>query len=181
MLKSARPSFALGASAPQVIPRQRGLSRVTLEPSLRAAKLPGEPRTDIPFDIAGFGLVREFVEHLAARSQLPWATSSTRSTARIDWEALEDAVAGASSLELAIGRAIALADRMCRDVSDDHELEVTTTRDEVDEPFFAFSVTDVVPDFGDQSRYRARVAKRVAKIFGNRRQPDAVCGVIGPE
>lgn len=181
MLKSARSNFALGASAPQVIPQQRGLSVVTLEPSLRAAELHREARTDVPFDIAGFGLVREFVEHLAARSRLTGATRSTRSTARIDWEALEDAVKGTSSLEQAIGRAIALADRMCRDVSEDCELEVTTTGDQVDQPFFAFSVTDVVPDFGDDSRYRTRVAKRVAKIFGNRRQPDALCGIIGPE
>ena len=41
-----------------------------------------------------------------------------------------------------------------------------------DEPFFAFSMVDVVPDFGDERRYRKRVANTMAKIFGaTARQP----------
>lgn len=41
-----------------------------------------------------------------------------------------------------------------------------TAAGEPADPFFAFNVTDVVPDFGDTSRYRARVVRRMSKMFG---------------
>ncbi len=127
------------------------------------------------FDIAGIELVRGFVEHLAEQRSSAVPTSVQRIRAQIDWGVLEAAVAESTSIEQAIGRAIALADRMCRGVSDEPEAAVTTS-DKVEQPFFAFSVADVVPDFGDHSRYRTRVAKRFARIFSTRRQSDDEVG-----
>ncbi len=123
--------------------------------------------------------MRRFVEHLVAEGSSTVITSGlTRK--QVDWGALEAAVAESNSIEQAIGRAVALADRMCRGDSGERQLTVTTSAEKADQPFFAFSVADVVPDFGDDSRYRTRVAKRVARIFANRRQPasDAGAGTL---
>jgi hypothetical protein len=38
---------------------------------------------------------------------------------------------------------------------------------QAEDPFFAFSLADVVPDFGDESRYRTRMAKKMTRIFGS--------------
>ena len=38
-----------------------------------------------------------------------------------------------------------------------------------EDPFVAFSVAEAVPDFGDQSRYRSRVTRKVARNFGTGR------------
>ena len=175
MLKSAPPNFAFRPVVSHAA-RQGRLPVVTLDRSLTAGERLAGSGTDGSFRIARVELVRKFIEHIAARSQssLP---GSAGAGSRIDWDALEAAVAESSSPEQAIGRAIALADRICRGVSDGAELFVPVSPDDaIDQPFFAFSVADVVPDFGDGSRYRTRVARRVARIFANRRQSgDVTC------
>jgi hypothetical protein len=40
-----------------------------------------------------------------------------------------------------------------------------------EDPFFAFSMADVIPDFGDESRYRTRVARKMTRMFGTRSTP----------
>ena len=47
---------------------------------------------------------------------------------------------------------------------------------DANDPFFAFSVADVTPDFGDDSRYRRRAVRKLARILASRnlaaRQPN---------
>ena len=74
-------------------------------------------------------------------------------------------MADSSTLEQAIGRAVVVADQMSRGVLDDTQPGDSPSL-KPEDPFFAFSVADVIPDFGDQSRYRTRVARRVTRIFG---------------
>ena len=120
-----------------------------------------------PFDMDAFGLVRRFVEEVLARSP-----SGTPGRNIVDWATVEAAIAGSESYEHAIGRAVVIADRMCRGVFGDTGTESTPTpfitEPEIP-PFFAFSVTDVAPDFGDESRYRTRVARRVARLLATLR------------
>ena len=87
----------------------------------------------------------------------------------IDWLAVEASVGDARSIEQAIGRAVVVADQMSRGLFDNMQLGDTQSSSAGEVPFFAFSMADVVPDFGDESRYRTRMARKVARIFGNRR------------
>jgi hypothetical protein len=176
MLKSAPPTFAFGPAVAHPAARQDRLPTITLDCSLTAGEPLAGSGADGSFRIARVELVRKFIEHIAAQSRSA-VPGSAGALTRIDWDALEAAVGESSSLEQAVGRAIALADRICRGVSHEPELFVTVPPDDaVDQPFFAFSVADVVPDFGDGSRYRTRVARRVARIFANRRQSgDVTC------
>ena len=92
----------------------------------------------------------------------------------IDWRALEAAAAGSSSLEQAIGRVIARADQMCREVFDAPDSTVRTSTTMVVEPFFAFSVADVMPDFGDDSRYRTKVTRWISGVLKARASADGL-------
>jgi len=87
----------------------------------------------------------------------------------IDWGAVEASVADSRTLEQAIGRAVVIADQMSRGVFDDTHPGQSPSSLKPEEPFFAFSMADVVPDFGDGSRYRIRVARKMARILGTRR------------
>jgi hypothetical protein len=127
------------------------------------------------FDIGSVELVREFMEHVVAKNTSP-ALGDGRSTRyAIDWGAVEASVAGSHTLEQAIGRAIVVADQVSRSVFDAIESVGSPSSMHADDPFFAFSLADVVPDFGDESRYRTRVARRMSRIFGAGRtaEPDA--------
>ena len=116
------------------------------------------------FAIGSVGLVREFVEHMVATG-----ASAELGKRSIDWEAVEASVADARSYEHAIGRAVVIADQMCRGVfHDSGNVDAPSPPIEQD-PFFAFSMAHVVPDFGRRSRYRTRMAKNVARLFGSRR------------
>lgn len=155
--------------------------------SARPALLAGPDSATDSFGIGSFELVRDFVEHLAAKNAAAVLGNVQPSRAPIDWAALEAFVAGSRSFEQAIGRAVVVADRMCRGVFEDTQLSDPTSNPGAvgppaspsdgdplpstgaEEPFFDFSNADVIPDFGDGSRYRTRVARKVARIFTSRR------------
>ncbi len=129
-----------------------------------------------------FDLVRRFVEQ---RTGALGAFGEDQLTSDlIDWEALEAAAAGARSLEQAVGRALLLALSENGPVPKDpgrlesprpHTLESGDCAGwsvKTDDPFFSFSVADIVPDFGDESRYRSKVARRMARVIGIGKRPD---------
>ena len=132
-----------------------------------------DPATE-SFDIGSFELVRKFVEQVVAKNASTVLGSEPSSRHTIDWEELEASVADCCTLEQSVGRAVVLADQMCRGLFDQPERDDGPPPLGATDPFFAFSVVDVVPDFGDQSRYRSRVARRAAKILGLRRAAAAV-------
>ena len=120
------------------------------------------------YDIVAFDLVRGFVEHLVAGTSPREPENSRSPTNTVDWDTVAASVAHSRSLEHAIGRAVVIADQLSRDVVKDVQLgDARTPPPTTDDPFFAFTMADVVPDFGD-SRYRARVARRVGGIIWNR-------------
>lgn len=134
------------------------------------------------FDIGSIELVREFMEHMVAKNTSQ-ALGNGRSTRyAIDWGAVEASIAGSRTLEQAIGRAVVLADQVSRRVCNATESgdspslsadslsanSLGADQLSAEDPFFAFSLADVVPDFGDESRYRTRVVRRMAKVFGTR-------------
>jgi hypothetical protein len=125
-------------------------------------------RTNYIYDIEAFDLVRGFVEHLLAGNPSGNAGNGRPPSDAVDWGTLAASVASSRSLEHAIGRAVVIADQLSRGVVEGVQLGDRRTPPPIsDEPFFAFTVDDVVPDFGD-SRYRSRVARRVGGIVGNR-------------
>ena len=105
-------------------------------------------------------------------------------------EVVEASVADSLSFEQAIGRAVVIADQMSRGVLDEAQLgnapsslgdaplalgdaplalgDAPSSSDAGD-PFFAFSMADVVPDFGGEHRYWTRVRTKMARIIGTRR------------
>jgi hypothetical protein len=114
-----------------------------------------------------FDLVRKFLEHLLAENA-PKAMGAAQ--CEIDWAAVEASTTGCQTLEQAIGRAIVVTDQMSRGVFAGIEYADLWPSYDGNDPFFAFSVADVAPDFGDESRYRKKVAKKVAGILGARRK-----------
>ncbi len=133
-----------------------------------------------------FQLVRDFVAHLMATNARPESLGSNPSHGPVDWEVISGVVADCHSVEQAIGRAIVIADQMSRGVFDRTPAHVVLSPVPTEDPFFAFSVADAVPDFGDQSRYRSRVTGKVARIFATRRavvtasDPGTSCLTDGP-
>jgi len=128
-----------------------------------------------PFDVSSFELVRTFVETVLRKSP---SGDDVPSHHAIDWNAVEVAVSGSPTIEQAVGRAVVIADQMSRGLVEGASLEGTPAGPDGDDPFFAFSMADVDPDFGDESRYRSRVAKRVARIVRPRRTVAAVAVVM---
>lgn len=156
-----RPS-ALASDAPH---RVRIASQGSSAPVLGSA----ESRT--------FELVRTFLEHLAAKSASSGDLESAFcSRPAIDWAAVEAAIDGSLSLEKAVGRAVVVADHMRRSETIGTRLGEEPSKSTMalpptsEIPFFSFSVAELVPDFGDESRYRTKVARRVATILRIRRQ-----------
>jgi hypothetical protein len=126
--------------------------------------LPKESASTIDsFAIGSFDLVRSFVEHVVAEHASTVSVDGRSSRHAIDWKAVEAIVADSTSLEQAIGRAVVIAEQMCRGVFHGTPLGDPPPSPGEEEPFFAFSMADVVPDFGDESRFRTRVARKVAK------------------
>ncbi len=168
MVKSAlhtRMNFSTDAGV-----SQNCSSAITSDPFIRSEEaLPGGSASAIvPFNVGSFDLVRKFVEHMVAENASALGDGRSSRNA-IDWERVEASVADSTSFEQAIGRAVVIADEMCRGVFDDPRLGDASSPLRTEEPFFAFSLADVVPDFGDESRYRTRVARRVARILGSGR------------
>ena len=181
MVKSAlhtRTVFSTVAGAPQNCP-----SAITSDSSFRSEEpLPGASASAIDhFDVGSFDLVRKFVEHLVAENASAELRNGRSSRNAIDWDAVEASVADSRSFEQAIGRAVVIADQMWRGVFDDTHPGDASSSLKTEEPFFAFSLADVVPDFGDESRYRTRVARRVARIFGIRRTVVTLAVRLAPE
>ena len=148
--------------------------RLSTEPGVSARVdetfLPsGSSSAGASFDIRSFELVRRFVEHVRVKSASAVLGNGRVAQHEIDWGAVEASVADSRTLEQAIGRAIVIADRMSRGVFDGPQSGESPWSLETEEPFFAFSMTDVAADFGDASRYRARVARKVSRILGTRR------------
>lgn len=137
--------------------------RVEESPSTRSGTAKGS------FDIGSFELVRRFVEHMVSENASARLGNAQTARLTIDWADMEASVADSSTLEEAIGRAVVIADKMSRGIRNCALLEDSPSSLKIDEPFFAFSMADVVPDFGDGSRYRTRVARRATSIFGIRR------------
>jgi hypothetical protein len=129
-----------------------------------------------------FELAHRFIGHLASEEGAPdrWSDCS------IDWEAVESAMAGCTSIEHAIGRAVVTLNRMRSTVS----VSVPRTSNDAhlpppaNDPFFSFTVSDAAPDFGDGSRFRAKIAKRMAavlRIRGEDLEPSSPSLVFGTE
>ena len=118
------------------------------------------------YDIKSFELVRQFVEGLLVQKTSTSGTDDLRRNV-VDWETLEASVADSNSLEQAIGRAITLVNQ------DPGGLLTCPSRvmpgAEDSDSFFSFSLGDVAADFGDGTRYRTRVARRVTTIVARRR------------
>lgn len=152
-----------------------------------------EPCSGIEFfDIDSFDLMREFVEHVAIENARDALGGGERPRGAIDWDEVKVAIAGAPTLENALGRAVVIADQMSRgliggELVQDAPVSASTTNapslpeasvQSAEDPFFAFSMADVVPDFGDESRYRWRVARKMARLFGARRVADEAGGEL---
>ncbi len=127
----------------------------------------GPSKTGVAFDIGALELVHKFVEHLGAEQASDAEPDGTSARRAVDWEAVAGAVGGSPCLEIAIGRAIVVAARLIRDPSSSLEALEESSSSTTEDPFFAFSLADVVPDFGDD-RYRSRVARRIAGMIGMR-------------
>ena len=118
------------------------------------------------FDIAEFELLRRFVEHLVAK-EAPGESGRGHSSAdAVDWKIVAASVADSRSLEHAIGRVVVIADQLARGIVEDSQVGDPRIPPTDEDPFFAFTLADVVADFGDD-RYRTRVARRVARIIGS--------------
>lgn len=158
-----RTIFSTDEGPPQNFP-------TTVTPEFSFSSEEAFPGRSVPaiesFDIGSFDLVRKFVEHVVAQNTSKVLGNGRAFRPVIDWEAVEACVADSRSFEQAIGRAVVIADQMCRGEFGDNHLGDAPMSLKPEEPFFAFSLADVVPDFGDESRYRSRVARRVARAFG---------------
>jgi hypothetical protein len=111
-------------------------------------------------------MARELVTAYQAEWAQSLQTDPRGSSGRspIDWAAVRDAVAGASSLELAVGRAVVLAAKSARGDLVGQPLGGVALDPALAHPFFSFNVSDVVPDFGDH-RPRTRFNRRVTRIL----------------
>lgn len=116
-----------------------------------------------------FEVFRDFVEHVVNTKISDAPGKSPRVLRPLVREVIRTAVADAESIEQALGRAVVFADRMNRE-------DIVKVIDGASEPvikdneaFFAFSVADALPDFGDQSRYRTRLTKKVTRMLKPRR------------
>lgn len=130
-------------------------------------------RNAVPYDIRSLELVRRFVERMETGRESAGAFPRSP-TGSVDWTVINASIAGSATLEEAIGRAVVMADRMCRGVvaaegAPDGDRSQTDGRMALasEDQFFSFSLTDAVPDFGDRSRYRTRMARRLTGVFGS--------------
>jgi hypothetical protein len=121
------------------------------------------------FDVGSFAIVRQFVEHIMDKNATTLSDDGERSLLALDWEAVEASISDSRSIEHAIGRAVVIADHTSRGLCDEYLLRHASPWPAFEDPFFSFSMENVLPDFGDESRYRSRVRRKVARIFGTRR------------
>ena len=153
-----------------------------------STRLNGEPTSVEHCD--GFDLLdpsleifHRFVEHLVIKSAKEPPDQAQRSLL-IDWAALRASAASCTSLEQGIGRALVAADLMSRGGFQCADAVELRTDETTTNTFFDFSVIDATPDFGDQDRYRTRVARRLGSVLGPRigreAEPDASSLIFEP-
>lgn len=142
---------------------------------------PAGPPSLPAFDIGSFSIVRQFVEQIVDKSAAAMPANGETTPFAIDWKAVEAAVADSRTLEQAVGRAVVIADRAARGLCDDYRLRQAPPWPKFEDPFFAFSMADVLPDFGDESRYRSKVRRKVASLFGARRAVVGRTAVVDPD
>lgn len=128
-----------------------------------------------------FEILEKFVDHLNTTSPSRETVSDQNGGPSIEWDLAEEAIVDCNSIEQAIGRTLVFADQLnkrvvvhdCRSVQSSTigNEKPASVRDE--DPFFSFSVIDSAPDFGDQSRYRSKLAKRVGRMLRPRRDIEA--------
>ena len=115
-----------------------------------------------------FELFRQFLDHMVAVNASE-AIKGGFEPRPVDWDLFRGTVADTHSVEAALGRAATIADRITRGAPDDtHVIPIDPSAGLTDQTFFAFSVADALPDFGDGSRYRTRV-KKAARALRTRR------------
>jgi hypothetical protein len=117
-----------------------------------------------------FDLVRKFLERLVLENAARELGLDGSGHNEIDWAAVEASTSDCQTLEQAIGRAVVVADQMSRGVFDGTQCADFWPSYDANDPFFAFSVADIAPDFGDESRYRKRMVRKVAGMLGTRRK-----------
>jgi len=123
---------------------------------------------DIDFMDQSFEMARHFLQHLSDAGESHAPHVGRPSPLGINDEVIRSAILGSNSLEQAIGRAVVLADQMCRGSIDEPNAgDVFLGAQPEDHPFLRVSVADAVPDFGDHSRYRTRAARRLIGVFGS--------------
>jgi hypothetical protein len=168
-MKSASHTRTTGSTEPRQPDKRPWTVESGDPPRVGESFPPGSASAVGSFDIESFGLVRRFVEHVVAKNaSAPFGNDGSAGHA-VDWGAVEVSIAGSRTLEQAIGRAVVIADQMSRGLCDGSQPGDPSSSLKVEDPFFAFSMADVVPDFGDGSRYRTRVTRKVSRIFGARR------------
>jgi hypothetical protein len=118
-----------------------------------------------------FEILEEFVEHLAETGVSRAPVDDHGRTPTIEWDLAVEAIEDCASMEQAIGRALVVADQMNREVVTGESVSPSPVQDE--DPFFSFSVADSLPDFGDHSRYRSKLAKKVGRMIRTRRDEEA--------
>jgi hypothetical protein len=133
------------------------------------SRIPEEPASATSSTATGsFDLVRKFLEHLVVENAAGVHGRDGSAQYEIDWAAVEASTSDCQTLEEAIGRAVVVADQMSRGVFDGIQCGDLWPSYDANDPFFAFSVADVAPDFGDESRYRRRAVRKLARILRNR-------------
>jgi len=112
-------------------------------------------------------LVRRFVESLTGVGAREELNEQQNCPSPVDWEFIRTGIVGSQSIERALGRAVVIAHRMSQGTLSATEIIDTPSKieSEYQHPFFCFNVSNAVPDFGDQSRYRTRVARRMGEVF----------------
>jgi hypothetical protein len=129
----------------------------------------------------GFEILENFVDHLHTTGPLRGTVIEQNCAPSIGWDRAEEAIVDCTSIEQAIGRTLVFADQINKRVAthDGRSTPSSTVRSENpafvrdEDPFFSFSVVDSLPDFGDQSRYRSKLAKRVGRMLRPRRDIEA--------
>jgi hypothetical protein len=112
-------------------------------------------------------LVRRFVEYLAGVAAREELEERRDRPSLVDWEIIRTAIVGSQSIERALGRAVVVVHQMSQVTLNATKIVDTPSKAEREyqHPFFSFSVSNAVPDFGDQSRYRSKVARRMGRVF----------------
>lgn len=136
-------------------------------------------------------ILEQFFQHLAVTNASRGSADERGPLPSLQWGSAMKAISDSRSIEQAIGRAVVIADQLHpkagtrhedreRPVdtrsgrrSFDHSQNTTSLVSQDGDPFFSFSVADSLPDFGDESRYRTRLANKVGRMLKPRRVDDA--------